>query len=52
VSKKSESLKHIFTDPGSNGENVESAHGQKMQMKFTQELWAKLEGICPGVTRV
>jgi len=34
----------------SNGSNVDSEKGRSMQKKFTSELFAKLEGIQPGVT--
>jgi len=36
----------------SNGDNVESAQGMKMQEKFIEELFAKLEKISPGVTNI
>ncbi|KAL9116386.1 MAG: hypothetical protein Q9187_007090 [Circinaria calcarea] len=35
-----------------NGENVDSAHGQELQGIFVKELFAKLEGIQPGVTNI
>lgn len=35
-----------------NGENVDSEHGQKLQERFVSELFAKLEGIQPGVTSI
>ncbi|KAI9881577.1 MAG: hypothetical protein M1830_000141 [Pleopsidium flavum] len=35
-----------------NGDNVESEEGKKMQEKFTQELFATLEKISPGVTNI
>lgn len=36
--------------PTSNGTNVESERGRRLQQRFTEELFAKLEGIQPGVT--
>ncbi|KAI4858337.1 hypothetical protein E4T45_00152 [Aureobasidium sp. EXF-8846] len=33
-----------------NGDNVDSEKGRKLQKRFTEELFAKLEGIQPGVT--
>lgn len=36
----------------SNGENVDSAEGRKLQERFSKELFAKLEQISPGVTDI
>ncbi|KAH0349295.1 retinol dehydrogenase 12, partial [Aureobasidium melanogenum] len=33
-----------------NGDNVDSEKGRKMQKRFTEELFAKLETIHPGIT--
>lgn len=35
-----------------NGDNVDSERGRNLQKKFTEELFAKLEEISPGVTKV
>ncbi|KAK5149016.1 hypothetical protein LTR04_000186 [Oleoguttula sp. CCFEE 6159] len=35
-----------------NGDNVDSEKGRKMQKSFTDELFAKLERIEPGITRI
>lgn len=35
-----------------NGPGVDSEYGRKLAKRFDKELFTKLEGISPGVTRV